>query len=94
MAWINELLRSYGSLEYARQAARAFADGARREFETAYAKAAPGQDLDFVPVPSRLHGQPRSLSGSVEAPVGVLRRDRQFGRSPLMEQYQVSPIQS
>jgi geranylgeranyl diphosphate synthase type II len=48
VAWINELLRSYGSLEYARQAARAFADGARREFETAYAKATPGEDLDFV----------------------------------------------
>jgi len=48
VAWIYDLLRSHGSLDYARQAARAFADGARREFETAYAKAAPGQDLDFV----------------------------------------------
>jgi geranylgeranyl diphosphate synthase type II len=48
VAWIYELLRSYGSLEYARQAARAFADGARREFENVYAKAANGQDIDFV----------------------------------------------
>ena len=48
VAWIYELLRSYGSLEYARHAANAFADGARREFETAYSKAAPGQDVDFV----------------------------------------------
>jgi geranylgeranyl diphosphate synthase type II len=48
VAWIYELLRSYGSLEYARQAAHTFADSARREFETAYSKAAPGQDLDFL----------------------------------------------
>jgi geranylgeranyl diphosphate synthase type II len=48
VAWINELLRSHGSLEYARQSGRAFADGARREFETAYSKAAPGRDLDFL----------------------------------------------
>ncbi len=48
VAWINELLRSHGSLAYARRSARAFADGARREFETAYSKAAPGRDLDFL----------------------------------------------
>lgn len=48
VAWIYELLRTYGSLEYARQAANAFADGARREFEVAYSMAAPGPDVDFV----------------------------------------------
>jgi geranylgeranyl diphosphate synthase type II len=48
VAWIYELLRSYGSLEYARQAAHAFAEGARREFESAYSKAEPSQDVDFV----------------------------------------------
>jgi geranylgeranyl diphosphate synthase type II len=48
VAWIYELLRSYGSLEYARHAANTFAAGARQEFEVAYAKAAPGPDVDFL----------------------------------------------
>jgi geranylgeranyl diphosphate synthase type II len=48
VAWIYELLRSYGSLEYARQAAHAFANGARQEFENAYSDAPPGHDLDFI----------------------------------------------
>jgi geranylgeranyl diphosphate synthase, type II len=48
VAWIQELLRSHGSIDYARKAAREFADGARREFDTAYATASPGGDLDFV----------------------------------------------
>ena len=48
VAWIYQLLARYGSLEYARQAARTFAEGAQRELETAYAGARPGKDLDFV----------------------------------------------
>ena len=48
VAWIYELLRSHGSLEYARHAANTFADGARREFETAYSRATPGADVDFL----------------------------------------------
>jgi len=48
VAWIGDLTRARGSLEYARVAARAFADRARREFEVAYAKAEPGADLDFI----------------------------------------------
>jgi geranylgeranyl diphosphate synthase type II len=48
VSWVFDLLRSYGSVEYARRAARDFADGAGREFNTAYADASPGRDLDFV----------------------------------------------
>jgi geranylgeranyl diphosphate synthase type II len=48
VAWIYDRLRSYGSIDYARKAARDFADGARRELETAYGAAVPGDDLDFV----------------------------------------------
>jgi geranylgeranyl pyrophosphate synthase len=48
VARIYDVMRSHGSLDYARQAAQAFADRARREFETAYASAAPGEDLDFI----------------------------------------------
>jgi geranylgeranyl diphosphate synthase type II len=48
VSWIYELLRRYGSLEYARKAARDFADGARREFDIAYAGAPPGDDLEFL----------------------------------------------
>jgi geranylgeranyl diphosphate synthase type II len=48
LAWVFELLRSYGSIEYARSAARLFAEAARREFTTAYADAAPGPDYEFV----------------------------------------------
>jgi geranylgeranyl diphosphate synthase type II len=48
VAWIYQLLERYGSLEYARQAARTFAAGAQRELDTAYAGARPGKDLDFV----------------------------------------------
>jgi geranylgeranyl diphosphate synthase, type II len=48
VAWIYELIRRYGSLEYAREAARALAEGAARELEIAYADAQPGPDLDFV----------------------------------------------
>jgi len=48
VAWIYELLRSYGSIDYARQAARDFADAARLELGTAYAGAVPGADLSFL----------------------------------------------
>jgi geranylgeranyl diphosphate synthase type II len=48
VAWVYDMLRSHGSIEYARKAARAFADGARRELEVAYAGATPGSDIDFV----------------------------------------------
>ena len=48
ITWIYDRLRSYGSIEYARGAARDFAAGARRELEVAYAAARPGPDLDFV----------------------------------------------
>jgi geranylgeranyl diphosphate synthase type II len=48
VAWIYELLHKHGSLAYARQAARAFADGARREFDIAYKDATPGPQLDFL----------------------------------------------
>ena len=48
VAWVYELLRSYDSIEYARAAANDFAEGARREFESAYAGAQPGADLTFV----------------------------------------------
>jgi geranylgeranyl pyrophosphate synthase len=48
VAWITERLKTYGSIEYAREAALGFAEGAQREFEKAYAGARPGTDLDFL----------------------------------------------
>jgi geranylgeranyl diphosphate synthase type II len=48
IAWIYELLRRYRSIEYARDAARQLVDGARREFDVAYAGATPGQDVTFL----------------------------------------------
>lgn len=48
VAWIYELMRSYGSIEYAQAAARQFAAGARQEFEIAYADASRGPDLEFL----------------------------------------------
>jgi geranylgeranyl pyrophosphate synthase len=48
ISWIYDLLHRYGSLDYARKAARDFAEGARRELETAYAGAKPGPQLDFI----------------------------------------------
>ncbi len=48
VSWVYELLRLYGSIEYARTAARAFADAARTELRSAYADAQPGEDLEFV----------------------------------------------
>lgn len=48
VAWIYELLQSYGSVDYAREAARQFAAGARAELESAYAGAQRGPDLAFL----------------------------------------------
>jgi geranylgeranyl diphosphate synthase type II len=48
VSWIYQLLHRYGSLDYARKAARDFTEGARRELDTAYAGARPGPQLDFV----------------------------------------------
>ena len=48
LAWVYDLLRASGSVEYARHAAQQLADAARRELAVAYADATPGADLDFV----------------------------------------------
>lgn len=48
VAWISELLRAHGSIEYARKCAVDLAQVARREFEIAYSDAEQGQDLEFV----------------------------------------------
>jgi geranylgeranyl diphosphate synthase type II len=48
VAWVYELFGRHGSIDYARRAARDFADAARREFDVAYRDARPGQDLDFL----------------------------------------------
>ena len=48
LAWVQALVRARGSIEYARRAARQFAEGARREFEAAYGTAAPGAALNFI----------------------------------------------
>lgn len=48
VAWIYDLLQKHGSIAYARQAASAFAEAARHEFDVAYASALPGPKLDFL----------------------------------------------
>lgn len=48
VAWIYGLLEKYGSLNYARAAARGFAAEARRLFDAAFADASPGPDLEFI----------------------------------------------
>jgi geranylgeranyl diphosphate synthase type II len=48
VAWIYELLGRYGSVEYARNAAHELVEGARREFDGAYAGALPGADTAFL----------------------------------------------
>jgi geranylgeranyl diphosphate synthase type II len=48
MAWVYELLETYKSIDYARGAARTFAEGARSELDTAYAGAKPGPDFNLV----------------------------------------------
>jgi geranylgeranyl diphosphate synthase type II len=48
VAWVYELLRAYKSIDYARAAARDFAENAQGEFGKAYGDAKPGGDLDFI----------------------------------------------
>ena len=48
VAWLRALVEARGSIEYARDAARTFSDGARRELSTAYAGALHGSALDFI----------------------------------------------
>jgi geranylgeranyl diphosphate synthase type II len=48
VAWIYDLLRKHGSIDYAREAARTFAQAAKRQFDVAYTPARPGPDLDFL----------------------------------------------
>jgi geranylgeranyl diphosphate synthase type II len=48
VAWVQESLHRYGSIEYARQVARDFAQAAGREFENAYREAPAGDDLVFL----------------------------------------------
>jgi geranylgeranyl diphosphate synthase type II len=48
VAWVHELIRGSGSIEYSRQVAREFATVARREFERAYAPASSHEDVDFL----------------------------------------------
>ena len=48
VAWIYNLLHQHGSIDYAREAARTFAEAAKREFDLAYGPALPGPDLDFL----------------------------------------------
>jgi geranylgeranyl diphosphate synthase type II len=48
VAWVYELLASYGSIEYARNAGQKFVEAARREFESAYRDAIVAEDVDFV----------------------------------------------
>jgi len=48
ISWINAALRTHGSIDYAREAARRFAQQAREELEKAYAGAPPGAHLAFL----------------------------------------------
>lgn len=48
VAWIYEMFQRYGSIDYARAAARSFATAARQELDVAYAGADAGPDLTFV----------------------------------------------
>lgn len=48
LSWIMQAMQQYGSIEYARAGAKQFAEGASREFESAYAGALPGTDLTFL----------------------------------------------
>jgi geranylgeranyl diphosphate synthase type II len=48
VAWVQEALRSYGSIDYARQVARDFAKAARGEFGSTYAGASGTEDRDFL----------------------------------------------
>jgi len=48
VAWLSALIRTHGSIDYARAAAQQFAAGAEREFEAAYRDATPGTALEFL----------------------------------------------
>lgn len=48
VAWVSQLLRASGSIDYARKEAQTFAGAARREFDVAYRDAAAGGDTDFL----------------------------------------------
>jgi choline dehydrogenase len=48
LSWILDRLRFYGSVEYVRHSAEDFARKALEEFDTAYATASEGPDLDFL----------------------------------------------
>lgn len=48
LVWLQSLVQSRGSIEYARAAARQFATAARAEYPRAFAGARPGRALDFV----------------------------------------------
>jgi geranylgeranyl diphosphate synthase type II len=48
VSWTFDRLRFYGSVDYARKAAREFAEGALHEFSTAFAGAPESVDLDFL----------------------------------------------
>jgi geranylgeranyl diphosphate synthase type II len=48
VAWIYQVLSAHGSIEYARSAASQFAEGARREFEAAYAGASDAEPVRFL----------------------------------------------
>lgn len=48
VAGILAMFERYGSIDYGRQAAQKFADGARTEFATAFGWAPPGTDIDFL----------------------------------------------
>ena len=48
LAWLRALVETRGSIEYARDAARAFVEGARGEFEASFATATPGNALGFI----------------------------------------------
>jgi geranylgeranyl diphosphate synthase, type II len=46
--WLNGLMVTYGSVEYARSAALALADAAARELPRAYSEVPPSDDLAFI----------------------------------------------
>jgi geranylgeranyl diphosphate synthase type II len=48
LAWVYEQLYKYQSIDFARRAAADFAEGARRELQTAFDGASSGPDLSFV----------------------------------------------
>ena len=59
--WIYELLRRYGSIEYAQQASRELATAAIGEFDTAFAGAKDDGSEAVRPSNPRLRGRARSL---------------------------------